>query len=428
MVHHQVHEQTDAMILQIAKTEADGVISEFDAGVHVHDTAVRLPSLNSPVADKYSIAYRPDGQVLASTSNLKRTVLSKTWFTGLSEVGSIRFFDDDAGNKKLRVGAFVAQDPHGKILIFASAVPHESIDIAVWQTIFFVSLLSSFMLLVMILASRLVARKITEDLQELSDSCQELLDVPEGLESWLDRFEVSPKTTIETATLAVTVRDLVARLQRTLDVQNRFVAEAAHELRTPLTSLNGELEIALRKDRSASQYREFIENASVDAARLAELAEKLLEAARVRIDDVHVETLVLSNAIHESVALNAKLLGEQNIKVRIETDASVVCADPIATGRVLDNLIINVVRHSGANNLVVSCRLGSVYVQDDGKGIAKDIQQNLFIPFAQRGGTGHGLGLYIAKRLMEQQRGELELSPSALGVNWTCSFPIKQEV
>ncbi len=427
LVHHQVHEQTDAMILQIARTEAHGVISEFDAGVHVHDTALRLPSLNSPVAEKYSIAYRPDGEILASTSNLTRTELSKSWFTGLSTIGSTQFFDDNGGPKKLRVGALVAQDPHGGILIFASAVPHESIDLAVWRTIFIVALLSSFMLIVVIFTSILVARTITEDLQELCNSCLEFLNVPEELDSWLERFEMSPKATIETSTLAGTIRDLITRLQRTLDVQNRFVAEVAHELRTPLTSLNGELEIALRKDRTAAQYREFIENASVDAARLVNLAEKLLEAARLRIDDIHVETLLLSDLIHETVASNASLLSEQKINVSIETDTSLVYADRVATGRVLNNLIANVIQHSGAKSLKISCRDGSIHIKDDGKGLSLHVRNNLFIPFAQREGPGHGLGLYISKRLMEKQKGQLSLTPSSRGLNWTCTFTLKRK-
>lgn len=424
VVHWQVHEQTDTMLLQLAQTEADGVLSEFDDGVHVHDTALRLPSLSSPAVEKFSIAYLPkDLHVLASTSNFTAHELPEVWRLGLENVGDSKVFDDDhTGPEPLRIGAVTARAPNGQILVFATAVPHNVIDTAVRQTILLIALLAAAMLAAMLVASNLVARRITEDLQELSGKCVELRDAPEQLEKWLESFDSSQRSTAETEALASTIHALVARLQRLVDVQNRFVAEASHELRTPLTALKGELELALRRERDPEAYREFIQNAQIDAERLASLAEHLLEAARSRVEELQPEEVVLKEALQEAVGRNAHALSDAQIDVHLHTDDSIVCADTIATARVLDNLIGNAARHSRAQNLTIGCKDGVVTIQDDGRGISSDVQDDLFAPFAHRTGNGHGLGLFIAARLMEKQRGQLELEAGE-GTSWRLVFP-----
>lgn len=410
------------MLLQLARTEADGIFSEFDHGVHVHDTSLRLPSLNSPTIKKYSAAYTLDGQVLASTTNLEVDTLPDTWTEGLKNPGETRVFDDDqTANIRLRVAAFAARSPEGQILVFATAAPHDLIDTAVRETTVLIALLAACMLIAVLISSHLVARRITEDLQELSTTCIELRDAPDRLQIWLDGFDAMGHSTAETAALATTIRDLVSRLQRLVDVQNRFVAEAAHELRTPLTALQGELEIALRRDRDAEAYREFIENARIDSARLAKLAEKLLEAARSRIEKLQPEEISLNTALQEAVGRHARQLHEAGIRIELQTDDSKVCADTIATARVLDNLISNTVEHSGASRLSITCKNGVALIEDNGAGLPEQVRNNLFVPFAQRKSESNGLGLFIAARLMQKQDGALKLEEGG-GTRWRIVF------
>ncbi len=422
VVHHQVHAQTDAMLLQLAESESQGVLEQFATGVHVHDTSLRLPSLNSPVVEMSSVAYGLDRHVIAATSNFRQHELPEVWTQGLKRGGDFNVFNDPTSD--LRVASVAAQTPDGAILVFAMAVPHGLIDAAVYRTILLIAFLAFAMLIAMLIASNWVARQIAEDLQELSTVCAELKDAPEQLEDWLARFDGSARSTCETAMLAKTVRELLSRLQRLVDVQNRFVAEASHELRTPLTALQGQLELALRRERDAETYREFIENARIDAKRLADLAEHLLEAARARIEELRPEELDLGDALQASVSRNEAMLREAGIDVVLESDDSRVCADPIATARVLDNLIGNAVRHSRATTLRLTSKGGVLNIEDDGRGLPEIVRQNLFVPFAQRKGDGHGLGLFIAARLMEKQHGRLELVEGD-GTRWRCTFDQK---
>ncbi len=64
---------------------------------------------------------------------------------------------------------------------------------------------------------------------------------------------------------------MLARIQRAYDAQERFAADASHELRSPLTALRGEIEVALRRERSPSDYRAVLESALEEIERLSRI-------------------------------------------------------------------------------------------------------------------------------------------------------------
>ncbi len=80
---------------------------------------------------------------------------------------------------------------------------------------------------------------------------------------------------------------MLARLERALETERAFAADASHELRTPLAILRGELEVALRRERSPEELRATIAAALDEAVRLSRLADDLLVMARA--DAGHLE-------------------------------------------------------------------------------------------------------------------------------------------
>src|SRR3954452_25225546 len=83
----------------------------------------------------------------------------------------------------------------------------------------------------------------------------------------------SPGTGDELEGLAHSFNGLLDRLHQALERQTRFTGDASHQLRTPLTALIGELEVARRRDRSAEEYRQVIDEAHGEAVRLREIVE-----------------------------------------------------------------------------------------------------------------------------------------------------------
>ncbi|MBT9560790.1 MAG: hypothetical protein IV100_32500 [Myxococcales bacterium] len=119
----------------------------------------------------------------------------------------------------------------------------------------------------------------------------------------------------ELGTLARTLSALLERVNGLLQSQARFVAEAAHELRTPVTALQGELEVTLRRPRSADEYREAIEEALADTRRLVGLTEQLLTAARAHTEPLVVAPIPLRAALDESLARFASPVRSHGLKV-----------------------------------------------------------------------------------------------------------------
>jgi signal transduction histidine kinase len=357
-VHRQAHRQTDTMLMQMARTEADGVLREVEErGIHVHDTTVTLPTVGGLAAEKYALAYGADCQIEAATQNVDGQRVPSEWCERKLELGGHRTFETDAiADLRLRAASFVARKPDGTPVVFVSAVRNGLVDRSVRRTGMLAGGLALVVIVMVAGVSAYLARRLTREISQLSAACEE---VPEEVTSLDDReirrrFGVSEHAPRELGTLAGTIRALIQKVKRMVQVQNRFVAEAAHELRTPLTALQGDLELSLRRERSAEEYREALERAEADAGRLAELTDKLLEVARSQSDAVVAERVVLPIVVDEALSRHDAALEAAGITASVEyqLDGDLeVAADESTVARVVDNLLDNVVAHSEASNV-----------------------------------------------------------------------------
>jgi two-component system OmpR family sensor kinase len=95
----------------------------------------------------------------------------------------------------------------------------------------------------------------------------------------LDRRIQAYANTHEYRRLVEVLNTMLSRIQRAFEAQRRFTADASHELRSPLTAMRGELEIALRREREPSEYREALESTLEEVVRLSRITEDLLTLA-----------------------------------------------------------------------------------------------------------------------------------------------------
>jgi signal transduction histidine kinase len=429
-----VHDQTDVMLAQVVRTEADGVLREYAQGLHVHDTSVRLPALQGIVAEKYSLVFGPDCRVRASTHNVDISTVPPGVCDEALEPGATRVFDTQtltgSDAVRLRAVAYAVESPDDEHLIFISAVNHAIIDETVAQARRAIVGGGVLLLLTVVALAFFIARGLTREVERLSTSAAELASRATALkvERVDDLFEVSDSTPAEIAHLAETMSALVVKLQRLIAVQSRFIAEAAHELRTPLTALQGELEVTLRRERSADEYRETLQRALRDSRRLSNLADSLLDAARTQSESIILEPVALGEIVRSAGERNRGKLEAAGVELDLAlgADQPRVVADEMSLSRVLDNLLSNVAEHSGADvvrvwtdaNATGSGGCVDVHVQDDGGGLPDTVEDSLFAPLSGNKSGGHGLGLYLAHRLMAKQSGQLERVPSEVGVHW----------
>jgi signal transduction histidine kinase len=230
--------------------------------------------------------------------------------------------------------------------------------------------------------------------------------------------------------LAVTVS--AGRLRREAAAmqaaQHRFVGDAAHELGTPLAVLRGEIDLALRRERTADEYRTALASCREEIERLARLSENLLALATADSGQalLHRAPCDAASLVREVQARFARLAEERGITLRVEApDTLPWLADKLAIEQVLGNLVSNALRHtpSGESVVLKTAREGGgviFEVADRGEGIPPAHLPLIFDRFHRvdkarsRAGGGAGLGLAIVKTLVEAHGGTVSVE-SELG-------------
>jgi PAS domain S-box-containing protein len=236
-------------------------------------------------------------------------------------------------------------------------------------------------------------------------------------------------------------RSNAERLRALDQAKDDFVATVSHELRTPLTSLSGYLELLLEGGTGpvSEQQQRMLATMARSAARLRALIEDLLlinqmDAGSLQLDLEPTALAGLVRRAAQSLAGLAKAR-DQRIEVEAAPDPGTVPADAAHLERAVRALISNAVKFSPDGGLVRVCVRGqdgeaTVAVSDDGVGIDEADLPRLFDRFFRTNqattaaAQGAGLGLTIARRIVEEHGGEIEVvSKPGQGSTFTVRLP-----
>ncbi len=227
----------------------------------------------------------------------------------------------------------------------------------------------------------------------------------------------------ELTKLAGTLDGLLDRLAASLRHERRFSAEMSHELRTPLAKLMAEAELALRRERSESDYRESLQAVLANAQQIERIVETLVSAAQQELQPQGVANAVeIAEAV---VAAHSHDASSRGVDLElVETPELVrVGVDQDLAERILHPVVENALRYGRGKVQVRVTRNGSSVlfaVDDDGPGVLDDEQETIFEP-AVRGSAGRsstsgaGLGLSLSRRLARAASGDVEALPGASG-------------
>ncbi|MFN8124101.1 MAG: HAMP domain-containing sensor histidine kinase [Thermoleophilia bacterium] len=232
-----------------------------------------------------------------------------------------------------------------------------------------------------------------------------------------DRLAV-PGTRDELDRLAVTLNELLGRLQRAVEQERRIVADASHELRTPVSILLTRLDVALRQDLDHRELLHVVQEARGDARRLARLSEDVLMLARADQGGLPIRPapVEVHDLLESAIARNSAEAGDRTIRIRQDIPGgAVVLADPDRTAQIMDNIITNAIRH-GEGDIELEARVSSSHVRisvhDHGPGYPPEFLPHAFDRFSQAVGVrqGGGLGLAIVAALVTAQGGTVTAS------------------
>ncbi len=241
----------------------------------------------------------------------------------------------------------------------------------------------------------------------------------------------------EIGRLARTLNALIARLEAAFARQRQFTADASHELRTPLTIMRGELDVTLRRERGAGEYRETLVTVHDEVTRLQGLVADLLLLARNDEPSPPPTTIVDLGAVASLVATHLQPLAQarmQTLTVAANAVAVYGIADDLE--RLARNLVENAIRYTPAlGTITLEVRQEGeralVTVADTGPGIDAAALPQLFDRFTRadsgrnRAAGGAGLGLAIAQAIARRHGGAITVaSVVGEGSVFTVTLPL----
>ncbi len=258
----------------------------------------------------------------------------------------------------------------------------------------------------------------------------------------LSTAAIQASMAIQNAILFAEVKDKNEALERANHLKSQFLANVTHELRTPLHSIISYGALLLEgfvEGELTGEQEEHIQFMVRRAEDLSHLVDDMLDLSKIEADriEVKVEPLELEPCLQEVVDQLKPLAGNKDLALKLEIDAGIcrVMADGHRLRQVVLNLASNALKFTEKGGVTIRCTqvndgdMVHIAVSDTGIGISPAALSYIFDAFRQADGSttrrfgGTGLGLTIAKRLIELQGGEIAVE-SVPGQGSTFSFTL----
>jgi len=248
--------------------------------------------------------------------------------------------------------------------------------------------------------------------------------------------------------LVTSFNDLLTRLAQNIDLQKRFIADAAHQMKTPLAGLHTQAELALRQDVSP-EVRLSLEQIAASSDQAARLVTQLLALARAEnrmsgqifapIEIAHLARLAVRDWVRAALAKQMDLGYEGPEEGR--DPPAMVAGNAVMLREMLSNVIDNAIRYTPTGGRITvrvvlerAKRLVHLEVEDTGPGIAPAERPKVverFYRILGREGDGSGLGLAIVREISTMHGGTLSIddhiyqtSPRLAGTLVRISLPL----
>ena len=260
------------------------------------------------------------------------------------------------------------------------------------------------------------------------------------------------------------LRDLYEQLKIHDKIQKEFINIAAHELRTPIQPILGLAEVLSSKTGRIEQYNELIDAIIRNAKRLQRLTEDILDVTKIESNSLILNKQqfnlndIITNTINDIIV--KKDFNSENVKILYEPSNNIqdknnniilVQADRSRLTQVISNLLSNAVKFTKKGTIRVTTQIKEeeeeeqddqndyrdsdnyggnkvvvISIKDTGSGISPEIFPRLFSKFASNSFEGTGLGLFIAKSIVEAHGGKIwaENNADGKGATFVLSLPI----
>jgi signal transduction histidine kinase len=390
------------------------------------DAAARgdLPAVIRVGDDSMAQVVGADGVVVAESSNLTGPgpVTDAVPHGSEPTLITVRGVQDDTDRETYRVWMVSSAGADGPLWVYVGASPERVTEaVRALRTGLLIGV--PFVLALLAGATSLLAGRALNPVEAIRS---------EVAGTRLDRRVPVPATGDEIERLAVTMNQMLARLDDSNKRQREFVADASHELLSPLASLRTQVEVA-GANPTTTDWTSLVDDLVADTDRMERLVRDLLFLAR---EDTAVQAVIgapldLDHVVLEEVT---RLRGGAGVRVdttRVTPVPLVGAGDDL--GRMVRNLLENACEHASG---VVSVSLSEtddlvcLEIVDDGPGIREGDRSRVFERFvrvdsarARRTSGGTGLGLPIARTIARRHGGDIRVGEAESGARVIVTLP-----
>jgi len=430
-------------LAELIASESASPLSKFGFGNI--DRALET-SMNLKPIGKFIQVLDESGNIGRKSDNLKNVQLPISLSTLKNASKGLITFETNRsfGNTPLRIITFpVLENSHiTKIVQVASSL--EDVEDALNTLLIILIIGVPLALLVASLGGQFLANKALKPVDHITQTARMITS--QNLNQRIKPAKVKD----EISRLIETFNEMISRLDRSFRQFKQFSTDASHELKTPLTILRGEVEVALRRERTLHEYEQILKSNLEEINRMSQIVEDLLLLSKADSGELRLnkENINLTEILNEVVA-QSKIL-------RIETsnhhEVIPIFGDPLRIRELFLNLIENGIKYTEEGGSIhihltkdalvqnrnpsgraqgEQAEFVTIIVSDTGIGIAKEDQERIFDRFFRvdkarsREQGGSGLGLSICKWIVEAHQGEIEVeSELGKGSSFIVKLPI----
>jgi len=323
---------------------------------------------------------------------------------------------------------FVVNSPkYGRVLVYTKrintplkgfilvATPLSNIESKLDDILLKMVLLTPLFLLLLLIGVNMILNRILNPIKEITRVANKI-SVGE-----LNQTIPLPKHNDEIRELVTSFNSMVLRLQNGIEMMERFNSDVSHELKTPLTVLKGEIDIALRKERSVEHYKHILEIMLKEVNYLIELVNEMLFLTKLENEGrKKIELVQVDDSLFNVLSQLSKKAKEFGVKLNlVYLDSCEIETNSTLLQALFINLIDNAIKYTpkgGKIDVSLRCQDDRLIfiVEDDGIGIAEEEISKIMDRFYRTEESrnrdevkGFGLGLSIVQKCLEILDGKI---------------------
>ncbi|AYR24467.1 sensor histidine kinase [Herbaspirillum rubrisubalbicans] len=429
LLSESVRGQLDAALLALGETEAGLIAEGRDPSIHVHEPSPGTAPPSLVRLDRLVQIIDADGHILGRSNNLGAGTLpvSASLLKRLAQGQTVFETLPHASEEPLRMVSVPVRLGQQRYAVLVAGSLDDADHILGSAALLFAGLAVA-LLVALAAASALLTNRLFGTVDRIAAQARRISDANLG-----ERL-ADPDSDDEIGHLVDTLNSMLARLERAFELQRNFTANAAHEIRSPLSRLRTEIELALRRPRSAEDYVATLQSCLDEVGGLTSMVEELLQLARldagqegrsmecIGLDSLVREALARWQGVAEARRIRLVLQAPQAVQARIGERAAML---------VLNNLLDNAIKFSPPDTAIevsVSSDASgaTLVVADRGPGVAATDMGLLFERFYRgrasqvQQTSGAGLGLSIVRAVLEGYGASISLGNRSDGAGAEC--------